>query len=120
MVRLAVILHNLFGGHLYEYVSSPGAFEETDGKLIRSPAFNRLAARTHAKVQQMKIRLSSSEEELQQLRENERLLKDAEEKFKSIEADAPGTFTSNHDLLMEKGRVSLAGSGRYSRRSSGM
>lgn len=23
MVRLAVILHNLFGGHLYEYVCPP-------------------------------------------------------------------------------------------------
>jgi len=77
MVRLAVILHNLFGGHLYEY-------------LIRSPAFNRLATRTHAKVQQVKMRLSSSEEELQQLRENEKLLKEAEEKFKSIEGDSPG------------------------------
>jgi hypothetical protein len=30
MVRLAVILHNLFGGHLYEYVFSPGVFEEAD------------------------------------------------------------------------------------------
>jgi hypothetical protein len=92
MVRFAIFLHNLFGGRLYEYVF-PREVWGADAKLIRSPAFNRLAARTHAKVQQMKMRLTSSEEELQQLRENERLLKEAEDKFKSIEADAPGTLS---------------------------
>jgi hypothetical protein len=68
----------------------------------------------------MKMRLSSSEEELQQLRENEKLIKEAEEKFKSIEADAPGNLNSQPHANLEKGRVSLAGSGRYSRRNSGM
>jgi hypothetical protein len=40
------------------------------------------------------MRLSGSEEELQQLRENEKLHKEAEEKFKSIEGDSLRTVTS--------------------------
>ena len=35
----------------------------------------------------MKIRFTSTEEELQQLKEHERLLKEADEKFKSIEGE---------------------------------
>jgi hypothetical protein len=45
----------------------------------------------------MKIRLSSSEKELEQLRENAKLLKEAEEKFKSIEEDAHGTLAPKPD-----------------------
>jgi len=78
MVRFAVILHNLLGGHLYDY-------------LIRSPAFNRLAARTHAQVQKLKMQYGGSEEEIRQLKEQEKLLKEAEEKFKSLESDVKET-----------------------------
>jgi hypothetical protein len=38
----------------------------------------------------MKVRFTSTEEELKQLKENEKLLKEAEDKFKSIEAESNG------------------------------
>jgi len=80
MVRLSVILHNLLGGHLYEY-------------LIRSPAFNRLAERTHSRVQKIKARYGGSEDELRQLQEQEKLLKETDEKIKTLDSE-----TSQGDL----------------------
>lgn len=56
-------------------------------ELIRSPSFNRLAARTHSRVQKMKLQWGGTEEELKQLKEQEKLLKDAEEKFKSLDSE---------------------------------
>lgn len=60
-------------------------------KLIRSPGFNRIAARTHSKVQKMKLQWSGTEEEIRQSKEQEKLLKDAEEKFKSLDEPSKGS-----------------------------
>jgi hypothetical protein len=68
------------------------SFKSILTKLIRSPSFNRLAARTHSRVQKLKAQWGGSEEELRQLREQEKLLKEAEEKFKSVDS---GTTNSN-------------------------
>jgi hypothetical protein len=56
-------------------------------ELIRSPSFNRLAARTHSRVQKIKLQWGGTEEEIKQLKEQEKLLKDAEEKFKSLDSE---------------------------------
>jgi len=61
-----------------------------NSQLIRSPAFNRLAARTHARVQRIKTQWRGSEEELHQLREQEKLLKEAEEKIKELKTETDG------------------------------
>lgn len=95
MVRFAVILHNLIGGHLYEYVVPILSWNWL--KLIRSPGFNRFATRVHSKVQKMKAQWVGTEEQMQKLREQERLLKEAEEKFKSLESETKGIYKVNDD-----------------------
>jgi len=88
MVRFAVILHNLLGGHLYEYVCT--FLGSTNIQLIRSPGFNRLAARTHSRVQRIKAQWAGTEEELQQLKEQEKLLKESEDKIKELTEETNG------------------------------
>jgi hypothetical protein len=80
---------------------------DTDSKLIRSPAFNRLAARTHARVQKLKTQWGATEEELQELREQERLLKEAEKKLKSVEpeTETKGIYATSSDMAYYQSQV---------------
>jgi hypothetical protein len=55
--------------------------------LIRSPAFNRLAERTHSQVQKIKARYGGTEEELRQLKEQEKILKETDEKIKTLDSE---------------------------------
>jgi hypothetical protein len=60
--------------------------------LIRSPAFNRLAERTHSRVQKIKARYGGTEEELRQLKEQEKLLKETDEKIKTLDSETSRMF----------------------------
>jgi len=47
------------------------------------------------------MQYGGTEEEIRQLKENEKLLKDAEEKFKSLESDVKGiTLTAFRSLIV--------------------
>jgi hypothetical protein len=46
----------------------------------------------------MKVQWSGSEEELKQLQQQERLLKETEEKIKSLDSETNGTFTPSNYL----------------------
>ena len=46
----------------------------------------------------MKVQWSGSEEELKQLQQQERLLKETEEKLKSLDSETNGTFTPSKYL----------------------
>jgi len=56
------------------------------------------------------MRFTSTEEELQQFKENQRLLKEADEKFKHIEGESNGTFLSRY---FYSNRQEESGLGRF-------
>ena len=101
-------------------------------QLIRSPGFNRLAARTHSKVQKMKVQWSGNEEQLRQLKDQERLLKETEEKIKSLDSETNGMKSPPLSASAPVGMLVSAGAewqrleaiwggfGRFLRRSFGI
>jgi hypothetical protein len=56
----------------------------------------------------MKVQWSGSEEELKQLQQQERLLKETEEKIKSLDSETNGTFTPTIYLSEPSPDVSVA------------
>jgi hypothetical protein len=87
--------------------------------LIRSPGFNRLAARTHSRIQKMKMQWGGTEEELRQLKEQEKLLNDAEHKFKSLDSDTNRTTSLGQSADVE-GPVIWVNSGKCLKMSFGI
>jgi len=63
----------------------------------------------------MKLQYGGTEEEIRQLKQQEKLFKEAEEKFKSLESDVKGPIPIALESLIVQRRVTLPDSGKCSK-----
>lgn len=63
----------------------------------------------------MKMQFGGTEEEVRQLKEQEKLLKQAEEKFKSLESDVKGSILTGLGSLIVQRRMTFPDSGNCSK-----
>jgi len=121
MVRFAVILHNLLGGHLYDYVWWPctlaclmGVSWSDRPRLIGWPRERMLKFSSWKCVLRVRRRNYSNLKKIKDFSRrqtrNSSILRGSQ-----MVPSSPGIF-----ILIAKKRVGLAGSGRYSRRNFGI